>query len=161
MMFLPSRPPANVAAFRGPAYGFWAISVMPGLLAFFVLQSLVPVLKNGVDIWLASILPVIGSAGVFALIFMFGLLRRKSWYSPVALGFGWMLMVAYALSLGLGLAILLGVAPRAADLKFMSVVNVILWILFSPLNILLWRLTHRDSWRKLPAKGAAASPSAA
>lgn len=150
-MFLPRETPANVAAFRGPAYGLLIISMMPGLLVFFVLQSLVPVLKNGLDIWLASILPVIGSVGVLMLIFMFGLFRRKPWYSAAALSFGWLLMIAYTCGLGLGLAILLGWAPKATpDASFINVVNIVMWLLLSPSNLVLWRLTHRESWRRLP-----------
>ncbi len=157
-MFVQRQPPANVAAFRGPAYGLCALSIMPGITAFFVLQSLLPVLRNGTAIWLASILPVIGSAGLFSALFLIGLLSRQSWYSVVAQGFGWLLMLSYALGVGLGLAILVGLVPKAApDLSFISIVNMVMWLLFSPLNLLLWRVTHREAWRRLPPKEMAAA----
>ena len=153
-MLLPRQPRSDAAAFRGPAYGLLAISIMPGLIAFFVLQSLAPVLKAGTDVWLASILPVIGSTGLLLLVFMTGLLGRRAWYPAVAQAFGWASMAAFAAGFALGLAVFLGWPPRSSpDLAFISTVNVVIWLVLSPANLLLWRLTHRETWRRLPAKG--------
>lgn len=155
-MLLSRQPPSDAAAFRGPAYGLMAISIMPGLIAFFVLQSLVPVVRNGTGVWLASILPVMGSAGLLLLVFMTGLLGRRAWYSAVAQPFAWTLMGAYALSFAFGLAVFFGRVPRTSpDLAFVNTVNVVLWLLLSPANLLLWRLTHREAWRRLPPKARA------
>ena len=152
-MLLSRQSSSDAAAFRGPAYGLMAISIMPGLIAFFVLQSLVPVLRNGTGVWLASILPVIGSAGLLLVVFMAGLIGRRAWYSALAQALGWALMAAYALSFTFGLAVLLGLVPRTSpDLAFVNTVNMVLWMLLSPANLLLWRLTHREAWRRLPPK---------
>ena len=51
----------------------------------------------------------------------------------------------------LGVAVFLGLLPRSSpSLAFVSTVNVVIWLLLSPANLLLWRLTHRESWRRLP-----------
>ena len=64
-----------------------------------------------------------------------------------------MVMAAYALSFAFGLAVYFGWLPRTSpDLAFVNTVNVVLWLLLSPANLLLWRLTHRETWRRLPPK---------
>ncbi len=152
-MFLQRQPTADAQPFKAPAYGLMALNITPSILAFFVLQSLVPVLSNGLDLWLGSILPVIALAAVVSSIFVFGLIGRQPWYASVAQVFGWMLMVGYAAGFVLSLAILVGIVPKVAhDLGFISVINTGTWVLFSPITLLLWRVTHRESWRRLPAK---------
>ncbi len=150
-MFLQRQPRADAQPFKTPVRAMGLLVVASGVVPFFILQSLVPVLRNGTHIWLASILPVVILPGLLGGVFGYGLIKRQSWYSSLALGLGWVLLAAYGLGALLGVAIMVGLAPRAhPDLGFVSVVNVLLWLIFSPCAWLLWRLVHREDWRALP-----------
>ncbi len=141
-----ARPPGNVP--KNSIYGMVALGMLPGLIPFLVLQSLVPVLRNGLDVWLSSIWPVLGLSAVASTIMAAGMFRRRTWYIRFVFAFGALLLAAFVASFCLGLAILLGLVRRQApDLSFMNVVNIIDWLVISPLAWLLLRTLRLRYWQ--------------
>lgn len=121
-------PPGNTARQIG------ALCIVPALIPFLVLQSLAPVLKGGMDIWMASWLPDIAVSGVVGAIVAVGLVRHSRWFYPFVSTFSRVVLAVYVLGFLLGLALLAGAAPRVTpNLGFMNVVNVVEWVVFSPL----------------------------
>ncbi len=47
---------------------------------FVAIQSLIPVLANGLDVWLGSILPVLAFAMGLMIIVVLGLHKRRYWF---------------------------------------------------------------------------------
>ena len=145
-MALSARPPGSIP--KGSPHGLIALGILTGVIPFFVMQSLVPVLKNGTQIWLASLLPVLGASAAVGLLVGLGLPRRRSWYVTFVFAFGCLLLAAYAIGLALGAVILLGLLPEAyPDLSFISVVNIVLWLIISPLAWLLLRMLRLKYWQ--------------
>ena len=141
-----ARPPGNIPKYS--AYGLGALAILAGVVPFDILQSLVPVLRNGTDIWLDSLLPVIGVGGVVGGIVAFGMRRRGTWFIHFIFGFGSLVLAAYVTGLGLGVAILSGLVPeQAPDWSFISVVNIIDWLIVAPLAWLLLRMLRQRYWQ--------------
>ncbi len=141
-----ARPPGSIP--KGSPHGLIALGILTGAIPFFVMQSLVPVLKNVTQVWLASLLPVLGASAAVGLLVGLGLPRRQSWYITFVFAFGCLLLAAYAIGLALGAAILLGLLPEASpNLSFISVVNIVLWLIISPLAWLLLRMLRLKYWQ--------------
>ena len=141
-----ARPAGNVP--KGSAYGLLAEIMLTGLIPFLVMQSLVPFIASGLDVWLNSLLPVLGATAVAAIIVTIGLYRRRAWYIAFIYAYGWLVLASFAAGICLGLAGLLGLLPRpAANLQFMTYVNVIEWLVISPLAWLLLRMLRLQYWR--------------
>ena len=141
-----ARPAGNVP--RGSAYGLLAEIILTGVIPFLVMQSLVPLLKNGVDIWLNSLLPVLGATSIAAAIVTIGLYRRQAWYIGFVFAYGWLVFAGFAFGFSLALLFLLGIVPHTApDLRFMTFVNIVEWLLVSPLAWLLLRMLRLRYWR--------------
>lgn len=149
-MTVSARPPAGPSGGmpQGSAHGLAALGILPGLVPFLVLQSLVPVLRNGMDVWLGSLLPVIGISVVAAAIIAFGLAARRRWYIRLIFTLGWVILAGYAAGVGLDILVLLGVVPKnSPDLGFFNVVNIIAWMVVSPLAWLVLRLLRLRYWQ--------------
>ncbi len=140
-----ARPSAILP--QGSGYGLAALGILPGIIPFLVMQSLVPVLRNGLDLWLDSLLPVIGISVIAAAIIAFGLVGRRPWYIRFMHTFGWVILAAYALGAGLGLLVLVGLVPRTPDLRFFNVVNMVGWVIVSPLAWLVLRMLRLRYWQ--------------
>ena len=121
-------------SFAWKARGLGAIAVMAGLVPFLMLQSLVSVLKNGLDIWLASLLPVIGIGGAVGGLIALAALRPRRMLFDLLDGLGWASVAAYFAGIALDLLIMSGAVPRVSrDLSFVNVVNIVEWLAISPL----------------------------
>ncbi len=141
-----ARPPGQLP--KGSPFGLMALGILSGVIPFLVLQSLVPVLKNGTDIWLDSLLPDVAASAVVGAVMAFGLARRRAAYIRFVNTLGWFLLLAYAAGLLAGIAILAGmVAEQSPSLSFISVVNIVLWALVSPLAWFLLRLVRLRYWQ--------------
>ena len=141
-----ARPAGNVP--KGSFYGLAALGMLPGVIPFLIIQSLVPFMKNGIDFWLDSIWPVLGASGVAGTIMAAGIARRQSWYIWFIFGLGSLLVAAYIIGLGLGVVLLLGFVPgKMPDLGFINIVNIIDWLVISPLAWLLLRTLRLHYWQ--------------
>ena len=141
-----ARPPGNVPKYS--AYGLGVLGILAGVIPFLVMQSLVPVLKAATDIWLDNLLSVIGVSGIVGGIVAFGLRRRRIWFIHFVFGFGSLVLAAYVLGFGLDLAILLGLVPeQVPELRVVSIVNLIGWLVIAPLAWLLLRTLRQRYWQ--------------
>ena len=141
-----ARPPGNIPKYS--AYGLGALGILAGVILFEVMQSLVPVLKGATDILLANLLTVIAVGGVVGGIVAFGMHRRRTWFIYFVFGFGLLVLLSYLIGFGFGIAILLGLVPeQAPELRFVSIVNIIGWLMISPLAWLLLRMLRQRYWQ--------------
>ena len=141
-----ARPAGNVP--RGSAYGLLAEIILTGVIPFLVMQSLVPFLKNGIDAWLNCLLPVLGATIVAAIVVTIGLYRRQAWYIGFVFAYGWLVFAAFAIGFCLAALFLLNMVPGAApDLRFMTFVNVVEWLVVSPLAWMLLGMLRLRYWR--------------
>ena len=145
-----TRPPGYAP--RGTSAGLFSYALLGAGVPFAIMQSLVPVLTNGLDIWLGSILPVLGFAMVLTLVMALGLRKRRLWFVRYMFAISTVLLTCYGLGVTLSLAVLLDVVPsRHPDLRFMSVVNIIYWfvqLLFVWLLIRMLRLHYWQPWTR-------------
>ncbi len=112
------------------------------------MQSLAPVIKDGLDIWLNSLLPVFGAGCFISVITAIGIYRRTNWYIGFVFSYGCLLLAAYICGLCLGVAILLRlVAPLSPELHFLSYVNVIEWLMTALIAWLLLRTLRLAYWQ--------------
>ena len=110
------------------------MAILAGAVPFLMLQSLVPVLKDGLHVWLASLLPVTGITAVVGTLVVVSVMRPRSWLGGLVRALGWLVVAVYAVGVVLGLAVLLrAVLEASSDLSFMSAVNIVGWVLVSPL----------------------------
>lgn len=142
-----SRPPGNVPKYS--AYGLGVLGILAGVIPFLIMQSLVPIFKGATDVLLANLFSVIGAGTVVAGIVAFGLLRRcPTWFIHFVFEFGTLVLVAYVIGFVFGVAILLGLVPeQAPELRFVSIVNIIGWLMISPLAWLLLRTLRQRYWQ--------------
>lgn len=78
----------------------------------------------------------------------FGLRRRRIWFIHFVFEFGFLVLTAYVMGFGLGLVILLGLVPeQVPELRVVSVVNIIGWLMISPLAWLLLRTLRQRYWQ--------------
>lgn len=155
-MTVPARHSAGPSGImpQGSAYGLAALGILPGVVPFLVMQSLVPVLKHGMDMWLGSLLPVIGVSVVAATIIAFGLPGRRPWYIRFMFTLGWVILAGYTAGFGFGLLVLLGIIAKASpDLGFFNVVNIIAWVIVSPLAWLVLRMLRLRYWQPWTTAG--------
>lgn len=139
--------PAGYAP-RGTSAGIVGYTLLSVAVPFIALEGLIPVLANGLDVWLGSILPVIGFAMVLLLVLALGLHKRRYWYVCYLFATGALLLVGYLLGLLTGLAILTHLVPvRHSDLRFASVVNLVFWLLLAPFAWLLLRMLRLRYWQ--------------
>ncbi len=137
-------PPLNPMP-RNTARQITALMIVPGLVPFLVLQSLTSVFRGGFNLWMHSWLPDVAVSGVAGAIVAWGIFHHSRWLQGFALRFGQVVLALYGLGFVLGVVILTGLVPRAApDLAFMNVVNVIEWVVFSPLVVAVWFLVRSD-----------------
>ena len=138
----------TTAAPKAFAYGLIATAVLAGLVPFLILQSLAPVLRDGLRLWLASVLPDIGVTGLVIIPLVVGLPRRGPWYVSLLCSVAVLVLAAFGLGVLLGLMVLAGF-PSPADpaLRFMSYVNIACWLFVSPLAWLIWSMLRRSDWR--------------
>lgn len=123
------------------ARGLIAVAMLAGLAPFLLLQSLIPVLKNGLDVWLASLLPVVGVSGLVGGLVALAYLRPHRVISGLLQGLGWLVVAGYVAGVGLDLLLMVGAVPRASpDLGFVNVVNIVEWLVISPLVWLTLRM---------------------
>ena len=138
----------TAAAPKTFAFGLIATAILAGLVPFLVLESLAPVLRDGVQLWLASVLPDIGVTGLVMLPLVVGLPRRGPWYVRLLCTLAGFVLAAFALGVLLGLGILAGVPPSShPNLRFMSYLNLLGWLFVSPLAWLIWRMLQGTDWR--------------
>ena len=105
-------------------------------------------LRRGLDVWLGSILPVLGFAFVLVLIMAFGLHRRQYWYICYLFAMSTLLLVGYLLGVLASLAALLRLLPlRDPDLHVMSVVSMVFWLVLAPFAWLLLRMLRLRYWQ--------------
>ena len=158
------NPP--LAAFpKGSAQGLIAAAMLTGLVPFFILQALTPVLPDGMETWLSSIIPSMLAPGLLVGVMLFGIFKgRKNWYRAFAFAHGCLVLLAYAFGALLGIALFAGVIPdRDPSLSFMHPVNLVCWLVIAWLPWLLWRMlrmrfwqpwTTPDQWEQPAAVGA-------
>ncbi len=142
-----ARPPGNIPKYS--AYGLVSLGILAGAIPFDVMQSLVPVMKGATDVLLANLLPVIGAGTLVAGIVALGLFRRcPTWFIHFVFEFGSLVLIAYLAGFGFGVAILLGLVPeQAPELRFVSFVNIVDWLIVAPLAWLLLRTLRQRYWQ--------------
>ena len=111
------------------------------------LEGLIPVLANGFDTWLGSILPVIGVAIALQLVLALGL-HRRHWYVCYLFAIATLLLAGYLAGLLAGLVILLRLVPVLhPDLRFASMANLVFWVPLAPFAWLLPRMLRLRYWQ--------------
>ncbi len=77
-LFSSARPSGYAP--RGTSLGLAGLLVMGPALPFLILQSLVPVLAGGLDLWIGSLLWVLGVGFLIILVTALNLHRRRLWF---------------------------------------------------------------------------------
>ncbi len=125
--------------------GYMMLSVGTPLLA---IQSLIPVLANGLDVWLGSILPVLAFAMSLMVIVILGLHKRRYWFINYLFYSGSVLLAAYPAGFLLGVAVLLRLLPlRHPDQLDGGMFNIALWLILAPFAWLLLRMLRLRYWQ--------------
>lgn len=135
------RGASGAASSAWTARGLIAVAMLAGLAPSLLLQSLIPVLKNGLDVWLASLLPVVGVSGLVGGLVAVSYLRPHRVISGLLQGLGWLVVAGYVAGVGLDLLLMAGAVRKASpDLGFVNVVNIVEWLAISPLVWLTLRM---------------------
>ena len=141
-----TRPPGYAP--KGTSAGLFSYAMLGAGVPFAIMQSLVPVLTNGLHIWLGSILPVLGFAMLLTLVMALGLHKRHLWFVRYMFAMSTVLLVGYGLGVMLSIAILLEVGPvQHRDWHFMSVVNIIYWAVQAIFVWFLVRMLRLHYWQ--------------
>ncbi len=141
-----TRPPGYAP--RGTSAGLFSFVMLGAGVPFAAVQSLVPVLADGLDVWLASILPVLGLAMVLTIIMAIGLRKRHLWFVRYLFFTGSTLLGCYCLGVVLSVAILLNVvASRSPNLRFMSKANIAYWLVQAFFVFFLLRMLRLNYWK--------------
>jgi hypothetical protein len=132
----------------GSAQGLLAICALTALVPFLVIQSLVPALKNGLDLWIGSFLPVIGAGAAAAIVVAAGVYRLQKWLVGFVFGYGCFVLASFVIGVCLALTLASGLIPDTShNLHFVHFVNIIEWVIFSPLAWLLLRTLRLRYWQ--------------
>jgi hypothetical protein len=133
---------------KGSSSGLWAICALTALVPFLVLQSLIPALKNGLDLWIGSFLPVVGAGALAAVVVAAGIYRLQRWLVGFVFTYGCFVLACFVIGFCLALILAFGVIPDTSqDLHFVHYVNIIEWIVFSPPAWLLLRTLRLRYWQ--------------
>ncbi len=133
---------------RGTSLGFAGLNLMAVGVPYVDLACAAPVIRDGVDLWLASIPYVLAFALLPILVLIAGLRSRRYWVICLFFYFGAFLLVAYALSLPAAVVILLGAFPvQEQGVGPMSVIGMIFmlalalpaWWLLRALRLRYWQ----------------------
>lgn len=82
------------------------------------------------------------------LIMSLGLYRRRYWYIRYMFSTGALLLLAFLAGASIGLAVLLRLVPlQHPDLHFISIINIIMWLVLAPFAWLLLRMLRLRYWQ--------------
>ena len=147
------RPPGYAP--RGTSLGLVGC-VMLTLSPFVATSSLIPVLKNGVDLFLGTMLPNFAICVPLALVIGLGLHKRRLWFIRFFFAWGATGLACYAAGLLLGLAVLFRLIPEAhPEWRFALIVTFLGWLystlcaywVFRMLRLRYWQpWTNPDQW---------------
>ncbi len=141
-----TRPPGYAP--RGTSIGLAGFVLLSVGVPFGTLQSLVPVLARGLDIWLNSALPVVGFSSVLGVIIALGLHKRRFWFVCFWFTTSSLLLAGYAIGLPIGLAVFFRLVPmQHPEYHILCVVNLIMWVVLTPFAWLLLRMLRLHYWQ--------------
>ena len=145
-----TRPPGYAP--KGTSAGLFSFAMLAAGVPFATIQSLVPVVSGGLDLWLGSILPTLGFAMTLVVIMALGMHKRHLWFVRFVFTAGSILLVGYILGVLLSLSVLANILPiRSRELHFISFVNIVFWLaqaLFVWLLVRMLRLRYWQPWTK-------------
>ena len=141
-----TRPPGYAP--RGTSLGLAGFILLSAGVPFGTLQSLVPVLAHGIDIWLNSALPVFGFSTALGIVIALGFHKRRYWFVCFWFIMSSLLLVGYIIGLPIGLAVFLRLVPmRHPEYHILGVVNMIMWTVQAPFAWLLLRMLRLRYWQ--------------
>ncbi len=141
-----TRPPGYAP--KGTSAGLFSFAMLAACIPFAITQSLVPVIRDGLDVWLGSILPTLALAMVLVITMALGMHKRHLWFVRYIFFVSCTLLIGYALGLLLSIAVLTDIVPsRSRELHFVSVVNIIFWLVQTLFVWLLSRMLRLHYWQ--------------
>lgn len=123
------RPPGYAP--RGTMMAIVGLPILT-LSPFLTALSLAPVLRNGLEVWLDTMLPNLALCVPLVLTMALGLHKRRLWYVATMFVWGAASLVSYIVGLLIGLAVLFRLLPEVhPELRFLLIVNMLGWLAFT------------------------------
>lgn len=139
------RPPGYAP--RGTSLGLLGCAALT-LSPFLTTTSLIPVLHDGLGLYLGALLPNLAICVPLVLAMAIGLHGRQLWYVRFLFGWGATGLACYAVGLLIALAVLFRLVPEAhPELRFALIIAMIGWLCFTFCAYWVGRMLRLRYWQ--------------